>query len=1004
VDNGACADPITSDMVSIFVFDENNLDANAGLDQQVCTPVTNAIMTGSAVTFPAVGTWTLVSGQGTIADINDPATNITGLGIGSNIFTWTVNNGICANGITSDEIEVILFDANAPPANAGTDQSMCSPMDEAELNANSPVGNAIGIWTVTQGTGNFSDANDPNTSVTGLVVGENILTWSLESGDCVTTSDNVSIFVFDPENLIADAGLDQEMCVPQDSVFMAGSDMIFPASGTWTLISGTGTPIDANDPGTMIAGLSEGVNIFQWEVSNGPCPIGLTTDLVQITVYGDTTAAANAGPDMETCIPITTVQLQGEDPPAPAQGTWTILTGTGIFQDVNDPATSVSGLAQGINTFIWTLNWEPCPNNGILTDTIRVFVFDPLAPIADAGPDQQICGPGVQGTMMANVPSVPGVGTWTVLQGNSTIQSPNEAGTLVDGLDVGVHVFLWTIYNGMCGFGPPSVDTVRISIFDSEAPEATTGEDISICTPTNSAVLQANDAVFPATGTWVLMSGSGTIADPNDPMTTVYDLGVGQNDLQWTVDNGPCGMTMADMSVFLFDGEMTDANAGSDQILCTPGTSTSLQADPLTFPAIGNWTLVSGTGVIDDATVNNTTVSGLSIGNNVFEWSAGNGPCGASSDQVTITVYDEAQPVANAGTDQQLCSPVDNVTLQGSPVAFPATGTWVFESGSGTLSDPNSPTATMTGIALGTTILQWVVDNGPCASGITTDQVSITVFDGSQQNAAAGPDQAFCTPIMDEVTMFANAPGTSAIGTWTIINGPATIGSMNDPFTAVTGLGLGSNVLLWTVENGACGTSSDEIGIMVYDSEAAAADAGPGLDFCQDMITTEFQAVPATSTSIGTWSLFSGTGIIESEFDPNTAVSGLQVGENFFTWSVYNGPFAAGDPCGPTSDTMRVMLKDCLTLTIPDAFSPNGDGVNDFYQILNLESYPENSLQVFNRWGTKIVDRTPYLNDWDGTSQFGTAFGEKLPESTYYYVLDIGDGKDAHTGFIFLRR
>src|SRR5690606_38934196 len=257
-------------------------------------------------------------------------------------------------------------------------------------------------------------------------IGENIFTWTLESGDCATTIDSVSVFIFDPNNPIADAGLDQQLCVPQDSVFMAGSLLIAPATGTWHLVSGSGIPVDANDPGTMITQLEVGENIFEWEVSNGPCVNGLTSDQVSIIVYSDSTAASNAGPDLQTCLPLTTVQLDGEMPPAPAEGTWSVIAGTGIFADANDPVTMVSGLSQGVNTFVWTLDWDPCPNNGTLTDTVNVLIFDPTAPIADAGPDQQICGPGVQATMQANTPMVPGVGTWSVFQGTATVASIND--------------------------------------------------------------------------------------------------------------------------------------------------------------------------------------------------------------------------------------------------------------------------------------------------------------------------------------------------------------------------------------------------------------------------------------------------------------------------------------------------------------------------------------------------------------------------------------------------
>jgi gliding motility-associated-like protein len=999
VSNGVCDNPLTTDLVSIFVFDENNPDANAGPDQQVCTPLTSADMAGSAIIIPAQGTWTLVSGQGTITDVNDPLTTITDLGIGDNVFEWTVNNGACANSLTTDQVTIVLFDADAPPADAGADQEICAPDASVVLTGNATVGSAIGTWTLVQGTGSIASANTPVTPVDGLTVGENIFAWTIESGDCVTTTDSVSIFVFDPNNLDALAGLDQELCIPQDSVFMAGSAIIFPAVGTWTVVAGTGTPVDPNDPNTLISGLSIGVNTFQWEVDNGPCANGITVDLVTVILYDDTTAAANAGPDLETCIPINSITMQGETPPAPAEGTWTLLSGTGTIVDPNDPNTVINGLSQGINTFVWTLEWDPCPNNGILSDTVSVFVYDPNAPLANAGPDQQLCTPDLDTNLAGNTPAIPGVGTWTVLSGGSTVVDVNDPNSAVTGLTVGVHTFLWTIYNGQCGFGPPSTDTVTISVFDGDAPDAQTGSDISWCTPTNSAVLQANDAVFPGIGTWTSLSGTGTIADPNDPFTAVFDLGVGQHDYLWTIDNGVCGTSSDTISVFIFDGDSDDANAGADQELCTPTTSAVLAGNAVVFPATGEWVLVSGTGTFVDATDPTTTVSGLSIGTNVFRWTIDNEPCGTTQDEVTITVFDEEQPSANAGPDQQLCTPVSSTTLQGSPVTFPATGTWAFVSGTGFVSDPNDPNAILSGLAVGEIVLQWVVDNGPCANGITTDQVTIQVFDGNTQSAAAGPDQSFCTPITDPVSMFASDVPFPGVGTWTLVSGAGTITGINDPFTTITGLGLGTNTFEWTIDNGECGTTTDQVNIIVFDHTVPPADAGEDQLFCQDVSTTDLDAVPATSTATGFWSVLQGNpSTIEQPGDADSGVEGLVLGDNWFIWTVDNGT------CGTTADTMLVFIKDCLTIRVPDAFSPNGDGTNDTFVIPNIESYPDSRFQVFNRWGSKVLDRSPYNSDWDGSSQFGAAFGEKLPESTYYYVLDLGNGSDAYTGYIYLRR
>ncbi|MBX2979710.1 MAG: gliding motility-associated C-terminal domain-containing protein [Flavobacteriales bacterium] len=998
VSNGVCANSLTSDVMSIFVFDENNPDANAGPDQQVCTPVTNAFMNGSPITFPAVGTWTVSAGSGDIEDINDPLTNITNLGLGTNVFTWTVFNGACPNSLTSDAVTIVLFDADAPPAAAGPDQELCFPDDVVTLSGNPTVGAAIGTWTLVQGAGNIASPNSNVTQVSDLEIGINIFAWTIESGDCVTTTDQVSILVFDPNNLNANAGLDQQLCTPQDSVFMAGSPVIVPAVGTWTVVSGSGNIVDPNDPNTLITELGVGVNIFQWEVYNGPCANSLTSDLVSITLFSDTTAAANAGPNLESCVPINTVQLQAETPPPPAVGTWSVIAGAGVFSDVNDPNATVSELVQGVNTFVWTLEWDPCPNNGILTDTVNVLLYNPNAPLANAGPDQQLCTPDSQTNLQANTPETPGVGTWTVTLGNATVVDVNDPNTLVTDLTVGVHEFVWTIYNGQCGFGPPSTDTVRVSVYDGDAPDAAVGANIDLCTPVTEVQLEANDPVFPAVGTWVSLSGQGTITDPNDPNTTVTGLGVGVYDFQWTIDNGACGSSSATVAVSIYDGDANAANAGPDKALCTPETSTQMAGNAPVFPGTGLWTVSAGTGIFADATNPTTSVSGLSIGTNTFVWTISNGPCGDTQDAVTITVFDQNQPNANAGPDQELCTPTSSTQLQGSAVTFPAVGTWVIVSGNGNVSDPNNPNATLSGLGVGQVVLQWVVDNGPCDNGITTDEVTISIFDSNAQAAAAGPDQSFCTPITETVSMFASAATLPGAGSWSLVSGAGTIVSPSDPFSAITGLGLGQNVFAWTIDNGACGSTSDQVTIFVYDHTVPPANAGPSQQFCQDITTTNLQAVPATSTAFGTWSLFSGNGVIAEPNDPNTFVSGLTLGNNWFTWTVDNGA------CGSTSDTMLVFIKDCLTIRIPDAFSPNDDGVNDVVVIPNIESYPQNRITIFNRWGNKVYEAAPYTNQWDGTSQFGSVYGEKLPESTYYYVLDLGDGSDAYTGFIYLRR
>jgi gliding motility-associated-like protein len=92
-------------------------------------------------------------------------------------------------------------------------------------------------------------------------------------------------------------------------------------------------------------------------------------------------------------------------------------------------------------------------------------------------------------------------------------------------------------------------------------------------------------------------------------------------------------------------------------------------------------------------------------------------------------------------------------------------------------------------------------------------------------------------------------------------------------------------------------------------------------------------------------------------------------------------------------------------LFIPEVFTPNYDGLNDFFIIEGLEMYPENILVIFNRWGNKVFEESPYNNDWDGTNHFGISpGGDKLPEGTYFYILKTNNEKEDVKGYIYLKR
>ncbi len=96
-------------------------------------------------------------------------------------------------------------------------------------------------------------------------------------------------------------------------------------------------------------------------------------------------------------------------------------------------------------------------------------------------------------------------------------------------------------------------------------------------------------------------------------------------------------------------------------------------------------------------------------------------------------------------------------------------------------------------------------------------------------------------------------------------------------------------------------------------------------------------------------------------------------------------------------------------LSIPEGFSPNNDGTNDFWRITGIEAHPDNSVIIFNRWGNKVYESKPYNNDWDGTNIFGVSLSRnnQLPEGTYFFLFkkdEADPDSEVIKGTVYIKR
>jgi gliding motility-associated-like protein len=102
---------------------------------------------------------------------------------------------------------------------------------------------------------------------------------------------------------------------------------------------------------------------------------------------------------------------------------------------------------------------------------------------------------------------------------------------------------------------------------------------------------------------------------------------------------------------------------------------------------------------------------------------------------------------------------------------------------------------------------------------------------------------------------------------------------------------------------------------------------------------------------------------------------------------------------GGCSATDDVFVKLLLAPEIPNAFSPNGDAINDTWVIKYLDSYPGATVQVFDRYGKLVFSSTGYQSPWDGKLN-----GVYVPVGVYYYVIEPKNGRKPYQGSVTIVR
>lgn len=127
------------------------------------------------------------------------------------------------------------------------------------------------------------------------------------------------------------------------------------------------------------------------------------------------------------------------------------------------------------------------------------------------------------------------------------------------------------------------------------------------------------------------------------------------------------------------------------------------------------------------------------------------------------------------------------------------------------------------------------------------------------------------------------------------------------------------------------------------------------------------------------------------------SVSGLAPGSYSVTVYAYNAANAKIDSVS-FAYVISASSEAC-DIVVYTGLTPNGDGKNDFLYIENIESFTDNKVYIYNRWGNKLWETSSYNNQtnyWSGQSPQGG----QVPAGTYFYIIELNAGKGLKKGWI----
>lgn len=465
-----------------------------------------------------------------------------------------------------------------------------------------------------------------------------------------------------------------------------------------------------------------------------------------------------------------------------------------------------------------------------------------------------------------------------------------------------------------------SVDTIVVGV--NALPTVNLGNDTLYC-PSQGLVLDAG-------------AGATGYAWSTGATTQQISLTAGGTYFVTVTDAGQCS---AVDTIVVQGGTEPQVNLGPDLALC-PGSTAILDG------GAGNTTYLWSTG----ATTQTIAVNAAGL-----YYVIGTTACGQDSAAVTVTLA--PAPFADAGPDDTLCAG-DTLSMLNS-AAGGASLFWTSSSGFFNVPSTLHPIYVADSNASGPVQLVLTVTD---SCGTVSDTLTLEILPRLQLTFQLPDTVCYQTPILISYT--GNPSSVLWVGQGTFSD------STGNPTVYTPAPGEAGQINLSAVATGQCGTQTFNTSFYAEDTVIANFDWQPTTIYPGTWV--QFANQSFLPTLPGHWSF--GDGFFATEHDP---------AHQYYNPGVYAVElitYGAGGCNDTVVLSLTVISPDTL---IPNVFSPNGDGVNDVFDVLlpPAETY---SLSIFDRWGRRLFLSTNPSEQWDG--RLGD---QDVPEGVYYYVIAL---------------